>query len=376
MKRLLVVLCLFALTAALLSGCGGAKEILIGANYEMSGPVATFGQACTNSAQMAVDEINAAGGLLGKQVKLISADNKSDAAEAGTMATKLITQNKVVVVLGPVTSTNGLSAGPICQDKGVPMISPTGTNIKVTQIGTYIFRACFVDDFQGTVMANFAANDLQATKAAILTDNQSDYAKGLADFFKKTFTELGGEIVAEEAFMPDDKDFRALLNKVKVQAPDIIYCPAYYQPDGLIAKQARELGINVPILGADGWDSPDLIKIAGAKALNNVFFSNHFSREAKNPKAEKYIKDYFERFNMEPDALAALGYDAAMMALDAIKRANSANPKKIRQALAELSGFEGVTGIITMDENRNPTKSAVVIELKDCVQTYRTTVNP
>ena len=309
MKRLLVVLCLFALTAALLSGCGGAKEILIGANYEMSGPVATFGQACTNSAQMAVDEINAAGGLLGKQVKLISADNKSDAAEAGTMATKLITQNKVVVVLGPVTSTNGLSAGPICQDKGVPMISPTGTNIKVTQIGTYIFRACFVDDFQGTVMANFAANDLQATKAAILTDNQSDYAKGLADFFKKTFTELGGEIVAEEAFMPDDKDFRALLNKVKVQAPDIIYCPAYYQPDGLIAKQARELGINVPILGADGWDSPDLIKIAGAKALNNVFFSNHFSREAKNPKAEKYIKDYFERFNMEPDALAALVWE-------------------------------------------------------------------
>ncbi|MGE5551715.1 MAG: ABC transporter substrate-binding protein [Bacteroidota bacterium] len=376
MKKLLVVICLFALGAAVFSGCGGAKEILIGANYEISGAVATFGQACRNAAQLAIDEYNANGGLLGKQIKLIEADNKSDAAEAGNMATKLITQDKVVLILGPVTSSNCFSAAPICQDKGVPMITPTGTNPKVTTFGEYIFRACFIDDFQGTVMANFAIDTLNINTAAVLVDNQSDYAKGLANFFKQTFTERGGTIVAEEAFMPDDKDFRALLTKIKAKNPGLIYEPSYYQPLGLIAKQARELGMNMPILGGDGWDSPALIKIAGPKPLNNAFFSNHFSRDAENPKAAKFIEDYKARFGIEPDALAALGYDAALMALDAIERANSTNPKKIREALAATSGFEGVSGIITLDENRNPTKSAVVIELKDGVQNYKMTVNP
>ncbi|MGQ9780053.1 MAG: ABC transporter substrate-binding protein [Bacillota bacterium] len=378
MKRSIVFLTLLLLVMGLTTlGLSAAEEILIGGNYELSGAVALFGQACNNAAKLAVDEVNAAGGVLGRKVRLISVDNKSEAEEAAKMATKLITQDKVVVVLGPVISTDCLAAAPICQEKGVPMITPTGTNPAITQVGNYIFRTCFIDDFQGTVMANFALRNLKAKTAAILFDNQSDYAKGLQKYFKETFTKGGGKIVAEEGFMPDDKDFRAILNRIRLKKPDVIYVPCYYQPAGLIAKQAREMKMNQPLLGADGWDQPEeLPKIAGKEALNNVFFSNHFSPETKDPVAVKFIKAYKERYGITPDALAALGYDAAKLALDAIARAKSTEPAKIREALAATKGFRGVTGLITFDENRNPTKSAVVIEYVNGVQKYRATVNP
>lgn len=378
MKKTLTILVLFLLILGAGSyGLLAEEEIVIGANYEMTGPVATFGQACTNSAQLAVDEANAAGGVLGRKIKLVSADNKSDAKEALNMATKLITQDKAVILLGPVTSSDCLSAGPFAQEKGVPMITPTGTNPKVTKVGDYIFRVCFVDDFQGSTMANFARKTLKAKKAAMLVENQSDYAKGLAAFFKDTFSKAGGQIVADEAFGSDDKDFRALLNKVRLKKPDVLFVPSYYNTCGLIAKQAREMKMNMPILGGDGWDSPELIQIAGPKPLNKIFFSNHYDPGySKNPMAVKYIKDYTARFKLAPDALAALGYDAAKLAIDAIARAKSTDPKAIRDALAATKGFEGVAGKITMNAERNPPKTLLVIELKNGVKTYKEAVEP
>ncbi|MGE5527766.1 MAG: ABC transporter substrate-binding protein [Patescibacteria group bacterium] len=378
MKKLAIAIVLLTMIAGVGAvGLTAQDEILIGANYALSGAVALFGQACLNSAKMVYDEINANGGLLGKQIKLIAADNKSDAEESGRMATKLITQDNVVAILGPVTSTNCFAAAPICQEKGVLMITPTGTNVKVTQFGSFIFRACFIDDFQGEVMANFALKNLKAKKAAILFDNQSDYAKGLAVYFKKVFTAGKGKIVAEESFMPDDKDFRAVLNKIRLKKPDVIYVPCYYQPAGLIAKQAREMKMKQPLLGADGWDQvEELPKIAGKAALNKVYFSNHFSPESKNPLAVKYVKAYKELYGILPDALAALGYDAALLVADAIKRAGSTDHDKIRAAMASTKGFRGVAGTISMDENRNPTKAAVVIEYVNGVQKYVATVEP
>ncbi|NLG85068.1 MAG: ABC transporter substrate-binding protein [Firmicutes bacterium] len=378
MKKPIVLLTLLVFILGFTSlGLSAAEEILIGGNYELSGSVALYGQACHNSAKLAIDEVNAAGGVLGRKVRLVSVDNKSEAEEAAKMATKLITQDKVVLVLGPVISTDCLAAAPVCQEKGVPMITPTGTNPAITKVGNYIFRTCFIDDFQGTVMANFALRNLKAKTAAILFDNQSDYAKGLQKYFKETFIKGGGKIVAEEAFMPDDKDFRAILNRIRLKKPDVIYVPCYYQAAGLIAKQAREMKMNQPLLGSDGWDQPEeLPKIAGKAALNKVFFSNHFSPETKDPMVVKFIKDYKDRYGVAPDALAALGYDAAKLAIDAIARAKSTEPAKIREALATTKGFKGVTGFITIDENRNPTKSAVVIEYVNGVQKYRATVNP
>lgn len=378
MKKMLTIIALFLLILGAGSyGLLAEEEILIGANYELTGNVALFGQACLNSARLAVDEINAAGGLLGKKVKLVAADNKSIAEEAGNMAQKLISQDGVVAIVGPVTSSDCLAAGPVCQNKGVPMITPTGTNPKVTEVGTFVFRACFLDDFQGEVMAKFALKNLKARKAALMIETSSDYAKGLASFFKKAFTKGGGTIVAEEGFMTEDKDFRATLNKIRLKDPDVIFVPSYYNQDGLIAKQAREMGMKMPILGGDGWDQvEELPKVAGKEALNNIFFSNHFSPESDDPLAIKYVKAYKERFGKNPDALAALGYDAIRLIFDSIKRANSTNPDKIRAAMAATKGFKGVAGVITMDANRNPIKSAVIIELVDGAQKYKTTIEP
>ncbi len=375
MKKL-IALGLIILVISLSAYAGAASEpIKIGGNYEVTGGVATFGTACVNSTKLYFDAINKKGGVLGRQLELVVADNKSEASEAASAMKKLIAQDKVVAVLGPVTSKNCLSAGPIAQDAKIPMITPTGTNPDVTKVGNYIFRACFIDDFQGTVMANFASKTLKAKTAAIFVDNANDYSKGLAKFFKESFTKAGGKIVSEEAFMAGDKDFRTQLTKIKLKKPDVIYLPAYYQEDGLAAKQARELGINAPILGGDGWDSPDLLKIAGEKPLNNIYFSNHYSADSKDPLSIAYVKEYTAKFNSRPDALAALGYDAAVLIVEAIKKAGSDDPAKIREALV-ASKVKGVSGIITFDANRNPVKSAVVIELKNGVQTYKATVNP
>lgn len=375
MKKLFVLgLILSVIALSTLVGAAG-EPIKIGGNYEVTGGVATFGTSCVNSTKLLFEDINKKGGVLGRPLELIVADNKSEASESASAAKKLIAQDKVVALLGPVTSSNCLSAGPIAQEAKIPMITPTGTNPKVTEIGDYIFRACFIDDFQGTVMANFALKTLKAKTAAIFIDNASDYSKGLASFFKESFVKGGGKIVSEEAFMAKDKDYRTQLTKIKLKKPDVIYVPAYYQEDGLIAKQARELGINVPLLGGDGWDSADLIKIADAKPLNQVYFSNHYSADSTDPLSQAYVKAYTAKFGSKPDALAALGYDAAIIVVEAIKKAGSTDPAKVRDAMAAIK-VKGVSGNVVFDKNRNPVKSAVVIELKNGVQTYRTTVEP
>jgi branched-chain amino acid transport system substrate-binding protein len=351
------------------------QTIKIGGNFEITGNVATFGTSCANAAELFFDRVNSKGGLLGKKIELIIADNKSDPAESASAVKMLIAQDKVIALLGPVTSKNSLSAAPIAQDSGYIMITPTATNPDVTKVGKYIFRACFIDNFQGTVMANFAIKDLKAKTASILFDNANDYSKGLAKFFKESFINSGGKILSEEAFIAGDKDFRTQLTKIKIKKPDIIYIPAYYQEDGLIAKQARELGIKTPILGGDGWDSEELLKIAGAENLNDIYFSNHYSLESANPLAIDFIKAYKQRFGTRPDALAALSYDAALILYHAISSAGSTDTEKIREALVKLK-INGVTGKLSFDEERNPVKSAVVIELKNGSQVYKTTIEP
>jgi branched-chain amino acid transport system substrate-binding protein len=342
--------------------------------------VATFGQASVNGAKLAFKQINAAGGVLGKQIAFVQADNKSEPSESTNAITKLITQDKVVAVLGAVTSSDTLAAVPVAMQYKIPLVTSMSTNPKVTfengKVNDYAFRACFIDPFQGTVMANFATNTLKAKNVAIYIDNSSDYAKGLAEFFEKAFVASGGTIVSKEAYLQKDQDFKATLTKIRSSNPDAIFIPGYYQEVGLIAKQARELGIMVPLMGGDGWDSPKLTEIAGKQALNNSFFSNHYTPEDKDPKVVKFVEDYKAEYGQVPDALAALGYDSAMMIVDAIKRANSADPEKIKEALVQTKGLQGVSGMITLNDHHDAVKSAVVIEMIDGAQVFKEKVNP
>lgn len=375
------------MVAGLVAGCGGggspaadSKEIKVGGNFELTGGVATFGQSTANGIKLAFKEANAAGGVIGKQIVFITADNKSEPSESTNATTKLITQDKVVAVLGAVASTNTLAAVQVATDNKIPLLTATSTNPKVTfdngKVREYVFRSCFIDPFQGTVMANFATKSLKAKTAAIYTDNSSDYSKGLTEVFEKTFTQLGGKVVAKEAFLQKDQDFKATLTKLKAAGAEVIYIPAYYEEVGRIIKQARELGITVPLLGTDGWDSPKLAEIAGAAALNNGYFSNHYSPEDKDPKVVKFVEAYKKEYNQTPDALAALGYDSALLLMDAIKRAGSAEPAKNKDALAATKNLQLVSGVITLDERHDPVKSAVIIELKDGKQVFKEKVNP
>ena len=375
------------MVAGLVAGCGGggkpaadSKEIKVGGNLELTGGIATFGQSTANGIKLAFKEVNAGGGVLGKQLVFVSADNKSEPSESTNAITKLITQDKVVAVLGAVATTNTLAAVQVATDNKVPVISPTSTNPKVTydngKTRDFIFRACFIDPFQGTVMANFASKSLKAKTAVIYTDNSSDYSKGLTEVFEKTFTELGGKVVAKEAFLQKDQDFKATLTKIKAANADVVFIPAYYEEVGRIVKQARDLGITSPLLGTDGWDSPKLAEIAGAGALNNGYFSNHYSPEDKDPMVVKFVEAYKKEYNQVPDAMGALGYDTAMMLVDAIKRAGAADPIKIKDALAATKNLQLVSGIVTLNEKHDPIKSAVIIEMKDGKQVFKEKVNP
>jgi len=378
-----VAISMFAVLAV---GCGGtaktdSTEIKVGGDFEITGGVANFGKSTVNGIQLAFKEINAKGGVLGKKLVLVLADNKSEPSEAANAITKLITQDKVVTVLGPVASSNVLAASQIATDNKIPLLTATATASKVTvgddgKVKEYIFRACFIDPFQGEVMANFAAKSLKVKTAAIYVDNASDYSKGLAQVFEEKFIKNGGQIVAKEAFLAKDTDFKSALTKMKASNPDVIFIPAYYQEVGLIVKQARELGMDTPMIGTDGWDSPKVVEIAGAAALNNTYFSNHYSPEDKDPNVVSFVESYKKEYGQVPDALAALGYDAAQMLIDAIKRANSAEPVKIKDALAQTKNLQVSTGILTLDASHNPVKSAVVIELKDGKQTFKEKINP
>jgi branched-chain amino acid transport system substrate-binding protein len=369
-----VAAALFLVTLACGKG-GGGTEILIGEYGSLTGTTATFGQSTDNGIKLAFDEINAAGGLLGKKVKVLVEDDRSQPEEATTAVTKLINQSKVVAILGEVSSSRSLAAAPICQSSKVPMISPSSTNPRVTQQGDYIFRVCFIDPFQAPVMAKFAANTLKVKKVAILTDVRNDYSIGLQTFFRQNFKTLGGEIVAEQSYSEGDSDFRAQLTQIKASNPEAIYVPGYYTEVATIARQARELGITVPLLGGDGWDSPKLFEIGG-EALNGCYISNHYSVDDPSPAIQKFVADYKQKYGQTPDALAALGYDAARILADAIKRAGSTDGDNIRDALKAVKNFPGVTGTITINADRNAVKPAVVLKIEGGKFHYVETVNP
>ena len=388
MKKFLVLLLTLVLVIGSFAGCAAketeeaATEVKIGINYELTGNVASYGEASVNGILMAFDEINAAGGINGMKIVPVTLDNKSDPAEATALATRLMVQEGVVAALGPATSGNYMATIPVAMGNSIPIISASATadeGVTVDASGAvneFVFRLCFNDSFQGITMANFASNNLSAKKAVIIQDKSSDYAEGLAKNFVTTFEASGGTIVAQEGYVGKDKDFNAILTSIKNEDFDVIFLPGYYQEAGLVIKQARALGITAPILGADGFDSPVLLELAGAAALNDVYFSNHYSSLDQDPKVQDFIAAYTKKYDVEPNAFNALGYDLGKYIADAILRANSTDPVAIKDALAATENFAGVTGTFSMGADHNPIKSIVVIGLEDGVQTTSVKVDP
>jgi branched-chain amino acid transport system substrate-binding protein len=374
----------FLMAVALIAnaGCNSAstnpeQEILLGHYASLTGSEATFGQSTENGIQLAVEEINAAGGVDGKQVKVITYDDKGDPREAGSAVTRLISRDRVVAVLGEVASSLSLAGGQICQDNGVPMVSPSSTNPKVTKIGDRIFRVCFIDPFQGSVCAKFAreSEQIKATTAAILYDQSAAYAVGLQEEFEKAFVALGGKIATKQTYQAGDSDFAAQLTSIRAANPQVVFVPGYYTDVGAIAIQARKLGLSVPLLGGDGWDSSKLGEIGG-EAIDGCFYSNHYSHEDPNPKVQDFLKKYQAKFGEIPDGLAALGYDAAIILCQAIDRAESTDGAKIATELAATKDYDGVTGNISIDADRNAVKPAVMLEMKGGTPHYVTTIEP
>ena len=390
-KVAMLVLMLFMLS--IVAGCGGgtqdtgdkagdkAEMINVGVNVELSGGVASYGSNARDGAILAIEEINAAGGVLGMKINPIERDCKSIADEAMSVSAALVGQN-IVAQIGPLTSGDVAGSTPVMMENKIPLIAPAATASNVTvdektgETRDYIFRVCFIDPFQGTLMAQFAADNLKAKKAVIYGDNSSDYAKGLAQYFEKTFKEKGGTILAKEGFVKDDRDFRAALTKIKGLNPDFIYVPGYYQEVAPLIKQARELGITAPIGGGDGWDSPDMVSVAGNEALNNTYFTNHYSSQDKDPKIVKFVEAYKAKYKKDPDAFAALGYDAVQIMVQGLKDAGEADPVKLAASLAKIKDFEGITGKMSIDEQHNPVKAGVIIEFKDGKQVMNTRIQP
>ncbi len=376
-KVSMVVLMLFVLS--IVAGCsqggdnGSAQQgdtIKVGINTELSGAVASYGTNAANGALLAIEEINAAGGVLGKQLEPLQRDCKSVADEAMSVSAALVGEG-IVAQIGPLTSGNVAGSTRVMMENQIPLLAPAATAVNVTvdektnKVRDFIFRVCYLDSDQGRRMANFALEDLGVKTAAIYGSTSDDYATGLAKYFKEEFTSKGGTIVAEEGFVNGDKDFRATLTKIKNANPEFIYVPGYYTEVAVLIKQAREMGITCPIGGGDGWDSPDMVSVAGAEALNNTFFTNHYSVEDPDPAIQKFVEAYKAKYNKLPDSFAALGYDAARLLADAIERAGEADPIKIKEALEATKDFPGITGKMSMDENHNPVKNIVVIEYKD-----------
>ncbi|HEX4085507.1 MAG TPA: ABC transporter substrate-binding protein [Chthoniobacteraceae bacterium] len=361
MMRITSVLPWLAAFALGASAAMAQAQIKVGEFASMSGGSASFGQSSHNGTALAIDEINAAGGLLGKKVDLITEDDRSMAGEPSTIVHKLISEDGVVAVLGEVASSKSLEAAPICQENHIPMISPASTNAKVTEVGNYIFRVCFIDPFQGKVMAKFALSR-GWKNVAILKDVKQDYSMGLADAFEKAITANGGSIVKEQEYSTGDKDFRAQLTSIKASHPDAIFVPGYYAEVALIARQARQFGIKVPLLGGDGWVGESLLKVAG-HALDGCYFSNHYSQDDPSPVIQDFVKKYQAKYGEKPDAMAALGYDSAKILADAITRAGTTAEPQLRNAIAATKDFKGVTGDITLDADRNATKAAVILTI-------------
>lgn len=373
---------ILGLALSFLFACAKKENVIkIGEYGSLTGTTATFGISTKNGIDMATEDLNAAGGLLGKKVQIIVEDDRSLAEEAASAVKKLVTQDKVVAVLGEVASSRSLAGAPICQENKIPMITPASTNPEVTKKGDYIFRICYTDQLQGEAMGKFTFNNLKVKKAAILKDSKNDYSVGLARFFEETFKGLGGQVVAEESYFEGDQDFKAQLTSLKGKKPEAIFIPGYYTEVGLIARQARELGINIPLVGGDGWDSPRLTEIATMKtkgdALKDCYFSNHYASDDPNPVIQDFIKKYQAKYGEVPDAMGVLGYDVANILFDAIKRAGTTEGPKVRDALAQTAGFPGVSGAIFIDSARNARKPLVVLKIIEGGNyQYTATVNP
>ena len=368
--KIMSVLAGTMLMGSIFAGCGDeakSDEIKIGANFELTGNVANYGSATFDGLKLAIKEVNDAGGVNGKKITIVDADNKSEASEAVNAATKLISDDKVKVVVGPAVTANVIAESQVATDDKIPVVAPDATSPEVTvengQVKPYIFRSCFIDPQQGTVMAKFATENLKAKTAVIYVDNSTDYSKSLGKVFKEKFEAAGGKVLDQQAFVAKDQDFKATLTTLKAANADVIFVPAYYEEVGKIVKQARELGITCPILGTDGWDDSKVADIAGADALNNTFFSTHYSD--KDDSVKGFVEAFKQEYGHMPNVFAALGYDAGKMIVDAIKRAGSDDPEKIRQALEETKDLQVGTGTITMDKNHNPIKQAVILENKN-----------
>lgn len=352
------------------------SALKIGYFGDLTGPTYNFGQSAMNGVLMAAAQVNQYGGINNRQIDVVIHDDRGSAEEAARLAGKLIDQDKVVAIIAGGVSGNSRAAAPKAQSSHIPLISPSSTDPAVTLTGDYIFRACFVDSFQGEVMASFAADKLKVKKAAILFDINSSYGRGLTEFFETSFRKLGGEIVNKQSYTQGDSDFKGQLSSIKAAEPDVIYIPGYYLEVALIAKQARALGLTQPLLGGDGWDAPELWQLGG-DALNGSYISTHYSPDDPSPKIQEFVHEYKQRYqNLVPDAHAALAYDAALMLFDAIKRAGTTDGPQLREALASTKDFDGVTGRISIDADRNAVKPAVVLKLMDASFIYQEKIQP
>ncbi len=364
-------------------GVGAAEALKIGVVGPRTGPVATYGLSVIHAVELAVEEVNSAGGIAGRKIELIIEDNKADAIETNNAFRKLISRDQVHAIIGAVVTANSIVGAQVAQMMKVPMITPTSTAEKVTQEGDYIFRSCLIDPVQAVIMANFAYNTLELREVAILTAQTNDYSVGLEDVFTKVFTELGGKVVAAESYSEGDQDFKAQLTKIRARKPEAVYVPGYYTEAGLIARQMRQLGMDQPILGPDGFDSPELFEIGGDAILGS-YFTNHYAKETDDEIAQNFLNGYRAKYNADPDGFAALAYDAAMILFDAVGRAGDAAFSKnlavartaIRDAIADTKDLKAVTGTLTLDENRNPVKSAVILKVVDSGYEFVERVEP
>ena len=377
MKKVSVAALLMIGVLLLMSSVCFAKEtIKVGVITPLTGDVKTYGESTKNCFLMAVEEYSKKGKYT---IVPVIADDRNDPTEGANAALKLITQDKVVAIIGPLTSKVAIPVSETANKYKIPMITGTATNLKVTisdgKRKPYVFRTCYTDNFQGAVAANFALKDLKAKSAAVLYDVSNDYSKGLAEFFKSTFTRGGGTVTAYESYQKDDVDFSALITKVAMKKPEVIYLPDYYNKVGLIAKQIREKGLKANLLGGDGWDSPELAKIAGS-AIIGGYYTNHYSPDKKDPVTQTFIKRYKEKHGMVPDALGALAYDATMILFKTLDSAKSPTPEEIVKGLAVTKNFKGVTGNISFDKNGDVVKSVVILKVEKDKPRYVTTIEP